>query len=416
MHKLTIGLFLCAGLLFMTQSCLFNSHSSEDEEEVYLDDTDDFLSDGDSVVAVNSDGDIADTEDELNTSAYNDSISFASSEDALEYLKYSADAYKYESGILPDIAKESAKYAELIINCKEEYFIIVDKGAMKLFLYDKYGQLVKKYGIACGKGYGDKRKKGDCRTVEGFYHVRGVYDSTNWLYTDDNGKTYPEKGQFGPRFIRLGSGVGIHGTSAPWSIGGRRSHGCIRLTNENILDLVEYATKGMCVIINPSVKDYKVDQEEHNNITRLTFLTKVSNPKPKTEEDGNSSDSSDKKKSSESTKSEKSEASEKSDSKSSETKKSSTVEDEHKVSQTSGAEKAKSSQSDKSKSSQTSGAEMVKTAQKNAATATTKPIKSHNSNVEYDLPSQPSSSQTKSSSKSTAKQKSRSSDEYDLPY
>ncbi len=397
MQRLIIGLFVCVSLLFMSQSCIFRSPHSEDEQEVYLDDNDDYLSGGDSIIAVNSDGDTADSEDELDSSAYNDSISFASSEDALEYLKYSPDAYKYNSGVLPKIARESAKYAELIINCKEEYFIIVDKGAMQLFLYDKYGHLEKKYGIACGKGYGDKRKKGDCRTVEGFYHVRGVYDSTNWLYTDDNGKTSPEKGQFGPRFIRLGSGVGIHGTSAPWSIGGRRSHGCIRLTNENILDLVTYATKGMCVIINPSVKDYQVDQEENNNITRLTFLTKVSNPKSKTKGEANSSDNHKTKSSSDAMNSEKSET------------KSSSVQKNKSIS-ANATEEDKSSQAvDSSKSIQTSNGDKATSSQDNATT-TAKP-KTHNGNVEYDLPSQPSSS-----AKSSAKQRSQSSEEYDLPY
>ena len=90
--------------------------------------------------------------------------------------------------------------------------------------------------------------------------------SEDWLFTDDDGYTSPKKGQFGPKFIRIRipvtSQIGIHGTSAPWSIGGRSSHGCIRIKNENILELAELVEPGMPVIIVPGKKDMKVNLEE----------------------------------------------------------------------------------------------------------------------------------------------------------
>lgn len=62
----------------------------------------------------------------------------------------------------------------------------------------------------------------------------------------------PPRGVYGPRKLRLFrrvymgrrrgyrykfTGYGIHGTNQPWVIGTMASHGCIRLTNADILDL-----------------------------------------------------------------------------------------------------------------------------------------------------------------------------------
>lgn len=93
-------------------------------------------------------------------------------------------------------------------------------------------------------------------------------NSTDWYYTDENGKRSEKPGQYGPRFIRIVtpgySSTGIHGTDAPWTVGGRRSHGCVRLTNENILELAEFVEKGMPIIVKPGSKDKEVNlKEEH---------------------------------------------------------------------------------------------------------------------------------------------------------
>jgi lipoprotein-anchoring transpeptidase ErfK/SrfK len=49
----------------------------------------------------------------------------------------------------------------------------------------------------------------------------------------------------GPRWLGLSlKGFGIHGTNAPRSIGHAASHGCIRLRNQDILDLFERVEVG----------------------------------------------------------------------------------------------------------------------------------------------------------------------------
>lgn len=190
--------------------------------------------------------------------------------EAIDLMKSLPDADKYMSGILPQMSQECLDYAMRLLNDDHGGFIIVDKQAMKVVLYDKYGREQLRYGIACARNYGTKQGKGDCRTPEGFFSVEGIYDSTDWLYRSDNGYVSKKKGQFGPRFIRLAipttSQIGIHGTCAPGSIGGRVSHGCIRVTNENILELVKHVRPGMPVIVSPSVRDQKVNAREGHNI------------------------------------------------------------------------------------------------------------------------------------------------------
>lgn len=193
---------------------------------------------------------------------------FKNSQDIITYLDTSKNASKYKGGILYTIAKEVPDYADKLIPelKKYDYFIVVDKASMQVILYDKFGHVAKAYGTACAKNYGTKHKKADSRTPEGFFSVEGIYDSTNWLFTNDWGYTSPARGQFGPRFIRLKipitRQIGIHGTASPRSIGHRVSHGCIRVTNDNILELVKYAKVGMPVIVNPGEKDRAVNRKE----------------------------------------------------------------------------------------------------------------------------------------------------------
>lgn len=202
--------------------------------------------------------------EELETFRPEDFAGFSSPQ--MEYMRKSPDADKYLSGILPVIAKEVPQYATKLLNNQYDGFLVVDKASLRVLLYDRYGRQQRAYDMACAKNYGNKHKKADSRTPEGFFSVEGIYDSTDWLFTDDNGVTSKKKGQFGPRFIRLRipttSQIGIHGTCAPWSIGSRASHGCIRITNENIMELVDLVTPGMPAIVLPGKRDRKVNREE----------------------------------------------------------------------------------------------------------------------------------------------------------
>jgi len=201
--------------------------------------------------------------------------SLASAETTLAFMKNSGHWDAYQSGIIPSILDQNLDYARRLLRSGHDYFIIVDKQSMNVILYDKYGREQKCYLMACSKYYGTKHKRRDNRTPEGFFTAEGIYNSTDWLYTNDDGYTSPARGQFGPRFIRLKTPVttqvGIHGTSARRSPGHRASHGCIRIQNEQILELVKYAKAGMPIIVNPSDRDRKVNESEGYTIAQLNI-------------------------------------------------------------------------------------------------------------------------------------------------
>ena len=145
-----------------------------------------------------------------------------------------------DSGRSPDTSK-GRKPMEI---SPTGYFIKIDKSSHTLSLY-RDGALQKDYTCAVGKGYGDKVQSSGNQTPEGNFYIDKITDSSAWEFSYPTG---PEKA-YGPWFLRLvtgrsetfngegWTGIGIHGTSRPKELGTHASHGCIRLSNENILEL-----------------------------------------------------------------------------------------------------------------------------------------------------------------------------------
>lgn len=129
---------------------------------------------------------------------------------------------------------------------------------MTLTLYDYRGEEKMSVPIACGKAYGDKQKRGDMRTPEGIFHIESIEDASNWTHDFGDGLGEIE-GAYGPIFIRLAcpghKGIGIHGTHLPESLGTRASEGCIRVDNDNLVELAKYVHPGMVVAVLPSAED-----------------------------------------------------------------------------------------------------------------------------------------------------------------
>lgn len=223
--------------------------------------------------------DTAKTIDEKSKAKRYDNNMFGSANDAIDYMKNSGSWDEYSQGILPQMAGESLTYAEKLLNSPYQRFIVVDKERMLVILYDKYGRVEKEYKMACAKNYGTKQGEWDSRTPEGFFSAQGVYDSTDWLFKDKDGKVSQKRGQYGPRFIRLknGKGIGIHGTCSPGALGRRVSHGCIRIHNDNILELVEYVEKGMPIIVSPGKRDVKANKKAGIEVDKISTKFKKGN-------------------------------------------------------------------------------------------------------------------------------------------
>ncbi|MCL2767516.1 MAG: L,D-transpeptidase [Synergistaceae bacterium] len=169
------------------------------------------------------------------------------------------DELKLDEYLLPsdDIFEISPKTKKTAVmnaanrSVKKGKWILIDKNNFTLTLYDKDEEL-HEWEIAVGSVSGDKQHKGDNRTPSGSFRIRQIQDSSKWTYDfgDGNGQT---EGVYGPWFIRLHtppwSGIGIHGTHKPDTIGSRASEGCIRMKNEELIKLKGMVSIGMPVVI-----------------------------------------------------------------------------------------------------------------------------------------------------------------------
>ena len=133
-------------------------------------------------------------------------------------------------------------------------FILISKDELTLKLIDKDGALIKEYGISCSKYYGNKEKRGDNKTPEGTFKINQLLNARGLSHDFGDGKGKIPNA-YGPWFLRLNvpgfNDIGIHGTHLPESIGTRATEGCIRLKNEDIIDLKGRVALGTPVIILP---------------------------------------------------------------------------------------------------------------------------------------------------------------------
>lgn len=127
----------------------------------------------------------------------------------------------------------------------------VVKKEYKLYVM-KDNETIDSFDVAVGKNRGQKKRAGDNRTPEGEFYIEQIQNSLHWTYDFKDGKGVI-KGAYGPWFIRLKtgwSGIGIHGTHDPGSVGTDATEGCIRLTNEDVSRLKDnYITLSMKVVI-----------------------------------------------------------------------------------------------------------------------------------------------------------------------
>lgn len=135
---------------------------------------------------------------------------------------------------------------------RQSGMILISKREMRLTLLDSLQNPQLVLPIACGKNYGPKKEEGDMKTPEGDFTIREINDSSAWKHDFKDGLGMIE-GAYGPYFIRLWTnphtGIGIHGTHLPTSIGSRATEGCIRLANDDLRELVRYIYVGMPVRI-----------------------------------------------------------------------------------------------------------------------------------------------------------------------
>ena len=126
-------------------------------------------------------------------------------------------------------------------------YILIIKNEHALELYNN-GKKLKTYSVGLGKYPEDKSAEGDMRTPEGHFYINFIRDSRNWTHDFKDGKG-ETAGAYGPWFMALytgkantfsgktWTGIGIHGTHDPATIGKNGSEGCIRMHNKDIQEL-----------------------------------------------------------------------------------------------------------------------------------------------------------------------------------
>lgn len=141
-------------------------------------------------------------------------------------------------------------------------FLVLDKKTKQLTIFDNYQKTVS-FTVTIGKKPGNKIFSGDNRTPEGIFLIKSIENSSNWVYDYKNDTLEPIVGAYGPWFIRINvpgfNGIGIHGFYHDQDLGERASHGCIRLNNEELAQVVDFVKPGMPVVIIPGDKDMDIN-------------------------------------------------------------------------------------------------------------------------------------------------------------
>ncbi|MBR1850600.1 MAG: L,D-transpeptidase [Bacteroidales bacterium] len=131
---------------------------------------------------------------------------------------------------------------------------VVDKRSLKLVVVAPAGDTLMACRVAVGDGLGQKKRVGDHRTPEGTFVVTNLHNASHWTHDFGDGAGQ-RRNAYGRWFVRLltpgFSGIGLHGTCFPESIGTRATEGCVRLLDDDLSRLVSLIHVGDSVQILP---------------------------------------------------------------------------------------------------------------------------------------------------------------------
>ena len=143
---------------------------------------------------------------------------------------------------LPDVRTRELKRVYRTI-------ITIDRSSFTLRLFKKL-RVAKRYRVAVGLP--------DYPTPAGLFSIQSKQINPVWTAPNSPwagemaGQSVPGGAWNNPlkaRWMGVTGAVGIHGTGMPWSIGTRASHGCIRMTVPDVIDLFRRVPLGTPVLI-----------------------------------------------------------------------------------------------------------------------------------------------------------------------
>jgi len=151
--------------------------------------------------------------------------------------------------VRPKRAVVRAKVRTKDLKRRYSTIITISKGAFRLRLF-KHLKFVKSYGVAVGQpAY---------PTPAGLFSIANKTVNPTWTAPDSpwagamRNESVPGGSPENPlkaRWMGIVNGVGIHGTGEPGSIGSAASHGCIRMTVPDVIDLYPRVPVGTPVLI-----------------------------------------------------------------------------------------------------------------------------------------------------------------------
>ena len=128
--------------------------------------------------------------------------------------------------------------------------IVVETSERRLYYVLPDGKAVK-YGVGVGR---------DGFRWSGTHRITRKAEWPGWTPPAAMRKRVPDlpaympggpENPLGARALYIGSTLyRLHGTSEPWTIGQAVSSGCIRLTNEDVIDLYDRVSVGATVVVN----------------------------------------------------------------------------------------------------------------------------------------------------------------------
>ncbi|MGV8151244.1 MAG: L,D-transpeptidase [Candidatus Woesearchaeota archaeon] len=174
----------------------------------------------------------------------------------------------------------------------ESDVFFIDKTFQKAMLFEYDGlahSIIGEYDCSTALKYGSKIRSGDGKTPEGVFNIQSIEDASDKMWRNDDG-TYSKC--YGAYFLRFYPSIGIHGNGTDtvknpdWmndkyyknpepigmyieNFGYGLSHGCIRLDNAVIRELVECGLLNLQTKIviteNISITKILVDNYSRNN-------------------------------------------------------------------------------------------------------------------------------------------------------
>jgi len=128
--------------------------------------------------------------------------------------------------------------------------IVIETDERRLYLVLEDGKALK-YGVGVGR---------DGFTWSGTHRITRKAEWPGWTPPPAMRRRVPDLPAYmeggpdnplGARALYIGSTLyRVHGTSEPWSIGQAVSSGCIRLTNEDVIDLYDRVKVGATIVVN----------------------------------------------------------------------------------------------------------------------------------------------------------------------